>query len=379
MTDGGPIRIRSIEAIPVRVARRAELLPRTSHGEVACSDYVLLRLLTEDGVLGVGEVTCEPRWNGEEWAGTASLVRGRLHDLLVGADLRSWAAIGARLDKEVRARPFLRAGLEMACLDALGRTTGVSVTTLLGGALRETIPTRIVLPAREVGVVRDMAQSAIDRGARAVKVKVGLEVADDLERVAAVRDVVGPDVAITVDANEGWTVADAGGAIRGLEEHGILGVEQPLPRNAWRQMADLRAQVSTPTVGDESIWTVHDILRAAGTGAFDVASIYPGKCGGMLNCVAFAGLAASLGLTVAFGSNLELGVGAAAIAHAAASAPALSERVPSDLIGPLYFEHPLVTDASFVGWDGGRVPPGAGLGVTLDDDAVDAHRLEPRS
>ena len=370
------IRIRSIEAIPVRVGRRPELLPRTAHGEVARSDYVLLRLLTEDGVLGVGEVTCEPRWNGEEWAGTTSLVRERLQDLLIGADLRSWAAIATQLDKAIRARPFLRAGLEMACLDALGRTTGMSVTTLLGGALRDTIPTRIVLPARPVDVVRDMAERAIVRGARAVKVKVGLDVAGDLERVTAVREVVGPGVPITVDANEGWSAADAGIACGGLEQLDVRAVEQPLPRDAWRQMSDLRGRTSIPTVGDESIWTVEHVLLAARRGAFDVVSLYPGKCGGMTRCVDLAKLASALGLTVSFGSNLELGVGAAALAHAAAAAVGVSERVPADLIGPLYFEHPLIADPSFVGWDGACVPSGSGLGVELDAEAIDAHRLE---
>lgn len=374
-TPSGPIRIQSIEAVPVRVTRRAELLPRTSHGEVARSDYVLLRLWTEDGVLGVGEVTCEPRWNGEDWAGTASLVHDRLRPLLVGADLRSWAQIAAVLDRSVRARPFLRAGLEMASLDALGRTLGVPVATLLGGALRDEIPTRIVLPARPVDVVREMAATAVERGARAVKVKVGLDVPGDLERVAAVRDVIGPSMPITVDANEGWDAADAGDALKGLEALAVLGVEQPLPRHAWRQTADLRGRTSIPTVGDEAIWTVHDVLRAADTGAFDVVSLYPGKCGGMIRCVQLATLAVSLGLTVSFGSNLELGVAAAAIAHAAAAAPGLSERVPSDLIGPLYFEHALIEDAAFVDWDGGRLPDGPGLGVSLDADAVDAHRL----
>jgi muconate cycloisomerase len=191
-----------------------------------------------------------------------------------------------------------------------------------------------------------------------------------------VRDVVGPAVPITVDANEGWDAADAGAVLHGLEALAVLGVEQPIPRHAWRQMADLRGRTSIPTVGDESIWTVHDVLRAADTGAFDVVSVYPGKCGGMTRCVQFATLADSVGLTVSFGSNLELGVAAAAIAHAAAAAPGLSDRVPADMIGPLYFEHALIEDAGFVRWDGGRLPDGPGLGVSLDEDAVDAHRLD---
>ena len=368
-------RIASIEAMPVRVPRRRELLPRTAHGEVTSSDYVLLRLRTDEGVAGLGEVTCEPRWNGEEWAGAVSLVRKQLATALLDQDLCSWAQIATRLDRAVRGRPFLRAGVEMACLDALGRTLGVSVATLLGGALRDHIATRIVLPARGPDQVAAMAFRVVQRGTRAFKVKVGLGVDEDIARVAAVRAAVGPEPAITVDANEGWTSSDAIAALGELQRLGVRAVEQPLARSAWTQMAALRARSSVATVGDESIWQITDVLRAARGPAFDVVSVYPGKCGGITECVTIARLAERIGLTVAFGSNLELGVGAAAAAHAAAAAPALDTRVPADLIGPLYFEHSLITDASFVRWDGASIPGAHGLGVELDDAAVENHLI----
>ena len=128
-------------------------------------------------------------------------------------------------------------------------------------------------------------------------------------------------------------------------------------------------------MGDESIWTMQDVFRAAGTGAFDIVSLYPGKCGGLRRTLAMAKAAVGHGLSVAYGSNLELGVGAAAIAHTIAATPEVSTVVPADLIGPLYFESPLVLDAIFVGWGGATVPDGPGLGVELDRAALEEYRI----
>jgi muconate cycloisomerase len=371
-----PIRVRDLHAVPVRVARRPELLPKTAHGEVAYSEYVLLELRTEDGVVGLGEVTCAPGWNGEEWAGSALLVRDRIGELLRGADLRAWGAIGAGIDRAVRGRPFLRAGIEMACLDALGKTLGVPVTTLLGGALRDDVPTKIVLPARDTAFVRTAAADVLQRGARALKVKVGVGVAGDVRRVAAARELAGDGLPITVDANEGWSTEEAGRAVAALQALGVEAFEQPVARGALGAMADLRRRTGALVVADESVWTQPDVLRGATAGAFDVVSVYPGKCGGMQEAVALARVAAGLGLTVSYGSNLELGVGTAALVHAAAASPALSAAVPSDAIGPLYFASSLVADDGFVRWDGAAVPDAPGLGVELDPAAVAAHRID---
>src|SRR5262249_37001779 len=138
----------------------------------------------------------------------------------------------------------------------------------------------------------------------------------------------------------------------------------------------LRTKTSAALVGDESIWTLADVTTAAETGAFDLVSIYPGKCGGLRSTAVLAEVAAASGLGVTFGSNLELGIGAAALAHASAAAPGLSPVVPSDLIGPLYFESSLITDDSFVGWGSALLPSGPGLGVDLDREALARHRMD---
>jgi L-alanine-DL-glutamate epimerase-like enolase superfamily enzyme len=373
------VKIRQVRATPVRVRRSPRFLPKTAHGEVAASEYVIIEVETDEGLTGLGEVTCSPRWSGEEAAGTVALVRGQIDPALRGLDPWNWAAIAARLTAVFGARPFLRAGIEMACLDLTGRDKGLRAVDLLGGAHREAIATKFVLPGRETAVVRDMAKDLRDFSVSVVKIKVGLGAESDIARVAAVREELGPDVRLTVDANEGWQPEEARVALAGLAASGVDAVEQPLPRSAWRASAALRERTAAALVGDESIWTLADVARAAETGAFDLVSIYPGKCGGLRSTLVLAEAAASLGLGVTFGSNLELGIGAAALAHTIAAAAVVSPVVPSDLIGPLYFDSSLITDDSFVGWGSAVLPAGPGLGVELDHDALVAHRMDGAS
>ena len=261
-------------ATPVEVPRLARLLPKTAHGEVLASRYVLLEIESNSGVVGVGEVTCEPTWNGEEALETSRLLAGPLQSELVGADPLSWADLSTRLDRTVRHRPFLRAAVEMACLDLASRHLGVPANVLLGGAYRTRIATKIVLPARRIGNVRAMAEGLAGLGITTVKVKVGLEVDQDVARVSTVRDVVGPDVKITVDANEGWSVPLARSAVDRLSALGVVAVEQPLSRRAWEASAALRRDTGMPLMGDESIWTRGDVIQAGRTGAFDLSLIH---------------------------------------------------------------------------------------------------------
>jgi L-alanine-DL-glutamate epimerase-like enolase superfamily enzyme len=370
------MRIRSIRAIPVAVPRLPHFLPKTAHGETDMSRYVLLQVETNEGIVGLGEVTCSPGWNGEDAIGTTRLVQDFIGPALVGIDASDTQTVLSAVSRITKGRPFLRAGIEMACLDAVGRRLNVAVATLLGGTVRQRIETKIVLPARDVERVAAMAQDLEQYAVGTVKVKVGTGIDDDIARVRRVREIVGEGVRITVDANEGWQPHEARRALPLLADLRVAAIEQPLARDAWQETAQLRALTGAALLADEAVWSVRDVVHAAQSGAYDAVSVYPGKCGGMRESLVMARVAGALNMSAAFGSNLELGVGAAALAHTIAACPELSEDVPSDLIGPLYFESSLVTDASFVAWDHAQCPAGPGLGVELDDDAVARYRTD---
>lgn len=360
----------------MRVRRKEQFLPKTAHGSVEFSEYAILVLGTSDGETGLGEVTCSPGWNGEEMSATCRLIDERLAHELIGFDPADWVGVASAVDSVLQEqRPFLRAAVEMACLDATGRRVGLPVAGLLGGLPGRPIETKIVLPAREPARVGEMAHEATSLGAQTLKVKVGLDAQEDLKRVEAVRAAIADDIPIIVDANEGWSVEVAYSLVPPLLDLGVVGFEQPMGRHQLAEHSDLRKATGALLIADESMWTWRDLISISNSSSFDVVSLYPGKCGGFRRTIAMAEAAADLGLGVTIGSNLELGIGTAALAHTAVSVRALCRSVPSDVIGALYFETPLIADSAFVQWKGAACPSLPGLGVSLDNDQLAAaHR-----
>ena len=128
-------------------------------------------------------------------------------------------------------------------------------------------------------------------------------------------------------------------------------------------------------MADESVFTLNDAWQLTTAWACDILSIYPGKHGGIAGTVEIAHVARAAGLNCAIGSNLELGIGTAAMLHVAAALPEIdSELCPADLIGPLYHEADLLTEPLSLGPAVARVPDGPGLGVELDEDQLRKYR-----
>jgi L-alanine-DL-glutamate epimerase-like enolase superfamily enzyme len=367
-------KIKEVRVHLVEIERKKEILPKTSHGTTTHNEYVLVEIETSSGVVGVGEVTCAVGWNGEEGTGSADLLKRKISPAIIGLEVGDWLGISRAMEQWTRHRPFLRAGVEMACLDAEGKLANKNVAELLGGALRTEFATKVVLPAREADVVHGMAKIALSRGSKAFKVKVGLDIQADRARLEKVRDVIG-DAPLLVDANEGWRPEEERHILDLIDEFNIAAVEQPYPRRMVEDSAQLQAKTPALLMADESVWTIDDVIRIAESDSFKVVSLYPGKQGGIRACLESAKLATHLGLGVSLGSNLETGIGSAAMAHFLAVAPALCKDVPGDLLGPLFFVEDLAVDTSWITWSGASLPQGPGLGVEINQDALSRHKI----
>jgi muconate cycloisomerase len=192
-----------------------------------------------------------------------------------------------------------------------------------------------------------------------------------------VRDVAGPDVPIGVDANCGWSLSAAKSTLRQLEVQDLRFVEQPIAPGDAAALAELRRAASAPIMADESLFTLADAWQLAWHRAADVWSVYPGKHGGIAATIEIAHLARACGAVCAIGSNLELGVGTAAMLHVAAAEPAIaSATFPADLIGPLYHESDLLQSPLALGPVAARPPSGPGLGVELDEEQLRRWRVD---
>jgi L-alanine-DL-glutamate epimerase-like enolase superfamily enzyme len=367
--------ITGIETIPVRVPIRERLAIRGKGGYHSTSPFLLVKVHTDAGLTGLGEVSCTPRWSGEDQFTGAHFIDSIFAPLLIGKDAFDVGANTQLMRHALFGHAFTKAALEMAFWDLLGKASGLPVYRLLGGKRRDFVPIKWsisgVAPEKAAGI----AEWAVEQGFRTMKVKVGIDPQQDVQRVSAVRQAVGPDVRLGIDANGAWKPRTAIEMVRRLSEYGIYFVEQPVPPGDVAWMAEVRAAIDLPIVADESLYTAQDGLSLIRAGAADVFSVYVGKAGGIKPSSMLSAIAEAAGLSCTLGSNLEMGIGSAAMLHLAIATSAMVEgEFPCDIIGPFFYEDELLREPLDIRGGEARVPEGPGLGVELDDEKVARYR-----
>ena len=366
------VKITGIETIPICVPLKAEFAIRSGRGgSHKVSPFLLVKVHTDAGLIGIGEASCTPRWSGEDQVTGAHLIRNYLEPLLIGDNPVGIEQITQKFRLAFAANYFTKAAVEMALWDLAGKIAGKPVYELLGGKVRESVPTKWSVSGVEPEKAAAIAKWAVARGFGAMKVKVGLDAEGDVARVRAVRAAIGAKVKLGVDANGGWTLETAERTIQQLRAEGIYFVEQPLPPEELTAMAELRQRIGLPVIADESVGTMQDARAVALAGAADVFSIYVGKAGGIGPAVKIARFAAGAGIKCTIGSNLELGIGSAAMVHLAlATAGITAEDYACDIIGPLFYEDDIVREPLPIAPGSARANERPGLGVELDEEKV---------
>jgi len=307
----------------------------TAGGRLAGRELLILRLENEDGAIGVGEAAPLPGYDGQTIEGCAAFVR--------------------RPGAGGSPPPAARACLELAELDLRGRSQGLST---LGGDGSE-IAVNLTIPAGPPDRAAELAAAGRHAGHDHFKVKVGL--ADDEQRLAAVRAAIGPQAALRVDANGAWTVAEALRAIGAIEHHGIEFVEQPCA--TLPELAELRRSISVPIAADESIRGADDVREAARQEACDIVCLKLSTCGGPQAAREALREAERAGLGACLSSTLDGPWGISAALRLAAT-----ERVTTacGLATLNLFSGPLADALADARGGTITVPPGTGLGIALD-------------
>lgn len=361
------VTVAAVQTAAVSLAAHPDLVVRGARGAHDRSDFLLVRVVTSDGIEGYGEVSATPIWSGEDGVSARHFIETVLAPVLVGRPLAPVGGLEALMDSALARSPFTKAGVSIALWDAWARTLGVPLAVALGGPYRTEIPIKLSLSGDGERLERVYA-AAVAAGFGAFKLKVGMGVSGDVERFTLARALVGDKAFLGMDANGGWSRSEAARVIRALAHHDPAFVEQPLPPSDLAGMRELR-DLGLPVVADESVFGTDDLVRVVDAGAADVVSLYVGKSGGPGRAVAMAALAHAFGLEVLIGSNGELGLGAAAQLHVAAALPRLS-AIPSDIIGAHYYAEdilaaPLASNGAVV-----RLGSAPGLGVIPRNDLL---------
>jgi L-alanine-DL-glutamate epimerase-like enolase superfamily enzyme len=365
--------IRAVQTAPISLTADPDLTVHGAKGAHDRSDFLLVRVIARNPagreITGYGEVSATPLWSGEDGTTAAHLIRTVLTPMLVGMELAPVGAVEAAMDRALAANPFTKAGVATALWDAWARVLDVPLAVALGGPYRTEVPIKLSLSG-DGEVLDTVYRAARAAGFGAFKVKVGLGVDGDLARVARARELVGPGTFLGVDANGGWSRAEAARAVAGLAPYDVAFVEQPV---AAADLAGLHAvrQLGVTVVADESVFDLADLVRVVQADAADVASVYIGKAGGPGRAVRLAQVASAFGIRSLLGSNGELGIGAAAQLHAACAIPDLATDLPSDIIGAHYYTDDILAEPLDSNGSRVRMTDRPGLGVTPRPDLLD--------
>ncbi|MCX6381145.1 MAG: mandelate racemase/muconate lactonizing protein [Armatimonadetes bacterium] len=365
------MKITHIETLPVLVPLTPRLAIKSARGYHTASPFLFVKIHTDKEITGLGEVSCTPVWSGEDNVTAGHYIQNLLAPALIGQDPRNIETCIAILDSLLAENLFTKSGIEMALWDILGKVAGLPLYRLLGGAVRETVPTKFSISGLEPDKAAEIAHWAYSLGFRTMKVKVGKNPTEDIARVRAVRDAVGSEVRLGVDANGGWSVRDAVHTLNRLAECSIYFAEQPVSPQDPAWMAEVRRNIGVPVMADESVFNLSQALALVRAEAADIFSVYVGKGGGIGAARKMAAVAEAAGLTCTVGSNLELGVASAAMTHLAKATRGIdAETFPCDIIGPLYYETDLLKNPLPIQGGMAQCHELPGLGVELDDKAV---------
>jgi len=360
--------VRDIEIVPYSLEQKVVF--HVALPAIPTSEGLFVRLRTEDGVVGWGEaspyspVTSEtPQSDMAMASSLAGLIRNR--------DVFNIAKAVADMDAFSPFNTSMKAAFEMALWDICGKIAGQPVCCLLG-KFRESFDTDKTVFIDTPQAMAETAKAYVREGFRVVKIKVGESPEKDIERLRAIREAVGSDIAIRIDANQGWSPTDAVRSLRAIEKYQIQDCEQPTPYWDWQGLKYVRDHSPIPVMADESVHSPHDAIEAARLEACDMINIKLMKSGGILNATRIAHVADAAGMSCMLGCMAETSVGLTAAAHVVASQ---ANIIYADLDSSLFVVNNPVAGGMRI--DKGTVYLSSEPGLGLEVDPSFVKKLRP--
>ncbi len=382
-------KIVKVECLPVSTPlKKPVIMPNT---RITSIDSVVLKLTCDDGTVGFSDSGDTSSWyRGELQESIIAMIANVIAPrILLGEDPRHIEKIVAKMDLLVRDNNQAKATVDFALHDLKGKLLGVPVYELLGGRTVEAARQGWVLSAGKPENVAAEAKKAKDIGFALFKMKIGYgTIQDDIDMVHAVRETVGPDAYLTIDANGFWSYEKALHIIRRIDSAGLDLIEQPLPHWDIEGMARLRAAVRTPIYADESAQELHNLKEIIDRRAADGLFIKLQKAGGILKAQRWLTMARLAGLPVHCGCMIGSGLEHSPAAHLWVANEWATQGL-NESIGPLMIHGAMESRHIEPGTDialniprfeGGLCYPneGLGLGIELNDDFLVRNRTAGR-
>jgi o-succinylbenzoate synthase len=296
------MKIVRAEAIPVELQLKEPFVIANETTEVA--DNIFIRLETETGIVGWGCST--PDVVTSETKETVLRNFEVVKQLVVGCDPTRINLVNFSLDTSLAGNSSLKAGVNMALYDVLGKMADMPLFRLLGG-YREKIATSVTIGLNPTDLMLKKAKQIVAEGFKFIKIKCGIDVEQDIQNILAIQEAVGSAIKLRLDANEGYSVEDALRIVKALEKKGVTIeiLEQPTKANCLYSLKDVAKQCSVPIMADETALTLRDSVKLVKLEIADMINIKLMKIGGITNAIKANALAELAGIPVMAGCMNE--------------------------------------------------------------------------
>ncbi|MCI8401523.1 MAG: dipeptide epimerase [Lachnospiraceae bacterium] len=293
---------------------------------------LVVRVTADDGRTGFGEAPPTAVITGDTLGSVRCAIEDFIAPSILGMDIENLDGVMEKLHGCILKNTSAKAAVDMAVYDLYAQSCGKPLYQVLGGR-RAQIETDLTISVNPVEEMAADSIKAVAQGFHILKIKVGKEGREDVRRIQAIREAVGPAVRLRVDANQGWSAKEAVRIIRSLEDKGldIDLVEQPVKAHDFAGMQYVTANVATPVLADESVFSTEDAIRLIQGQAADLINIKLMKTGGIHEALKICAVAETYGVECMIGCMLESKIAVSAAAHLAAGKGIITR---ADLDGP---------------------------------------------
>ena len=319
---------------------------KTALRTVNSVEDVIVEIHTDTGAVGYGEAPPTGAITGDTTGAILGAIQDHIGKTILGREVDELEPLLQAVQKSIVGNSSAKAAVDMAIWDLYGQLYNIPVHKLLGGG-RKQIVTDLTISVNDPETMVKDALIAIDRGYDCLKMKVGVDPALDVARLAAVRGAVGKDVVIRIDANQAWTPKEAVRILNAMQEQGldIELVEQPVKAHDLEGLKYVTDRSYVPVLADEAVFSPEDAMTIMKMGAADLINIKLMKCGGLYNALKIASAAEVFGVQCMIGCMLEAKIAVNAAVHLACAKNIITKV---DLDGPvLCSEDPILGGAVF--------------------------------
>ena len=368
--------IIGVEAIPIEI--EGEKAFAISEGQTRTHKSVVVRIITDEpNIDGVAEIVCAPPGKPEEIQHEiCGVLKTLAENALVGISAENTQSAQRAINERIKGKVWTKGGLNVALTDLRAKALGVSCLSMLGVRGKDA---KVPVIGSVIGIMHPdqmaaRAKELFDRGFDTLKIKVGKDVSSDFERVRCVREAVGDNVGIRVDANDHYSTEEAIKFINRIEQLNVEHVEQPISRYDFLGMREIRKSVNVPLMTDDMVSTPLDAMNVIRLDAADRVKVKVTKHG-IDGAIQIISMLSSAGKRAVLGHVFETGLAAVAEAHLAMLFPDIIGPHEIGSMEPLGVADKILQEDPYCDHGSITIPEGVGLGVSVDWEQVENYKV----